>query len=241
MADRSNLIPTEIVDKNGRRTVVHRKPLPVASRVDLFPRPSVPGYPEEKRHEMIREIKAAIEGEGATASRIAMVTLNQLYDGLLDRLLAVYQERPSNLWRITNLLGSGAGAGFISEALLFYPELSRCDSFTAVNMMRSLHGYRQLPVSDDYSQEPHPVPEQALALLRVMDCVDREIGGGVFRDHPAFKYVLMDDRITDVVVMNYDQVDRIIGLITDRHSVDAEMISNVLESGTAYSLQSGSL
>lgn len=220
---------------------MHRKPLPVGSRFDLFPRPSVPGYPQEKRHEIIREIKVLMESEGLVASRIAMVTLNQFYDGLLDRLLAAYQKRPAYMWRITNLLGSGAGSDFISEALLFYPELSRCSSFDAVNMVRSLHGYRQLPVSDDYSQEPSPVPEQALALLRVMECAEKEIGGGVFRDHPAFKYVLMDDRITDVVIKNYRQVDRIIDLITDRHSVDAEMISSVLENGAVPTLLRGSL
>lgn len=235
MASRENLVPVSTVDRNGRATTVYRKPVTAGSSVSRLPAPGEPR--EDIRRAFVKSLSQDFETGIMSAKKLRRALSGYQID-LLERLYLANIKNEPGLGMVKMSIALGKPSETVSEHLHFFKRLYYLSYELASGRVESLHHYRQLPDSADYSMESDAVKEQCDALLDVTEtCTYFHLG--VFRDGtPAF--VLKDDRLVDLVVGHSDKVRIITDYIAERRNVHPEVIALLLE-GDAPAMGNGRL
>lgn len=246
-----HLVPTAIVDKNGRLTTVHRRAASSVPKPSDFPSP-VPRLAERSKQEIIPGIIDELnELKMIDAGDVEYLTekLDEYTLDFLVRAEAALQESPEMSSLVGLLIESGADEFHINEAIRFFPEMESRDFWDALRLIKTLHGYYpSLPEEDDYSKASPAVQSQCSALLKVTSAVrlsTRDERGTMRMISVGDKNfdrvaILNDERMIALVLDNPEQAERIIEIITDRGSAEFGMVHAVLHA-ESLALASGTL
>lgn len=239
MTSKDHLTPTPIVDKNGKWTTVYRKLFGSKKKeATHVPAPSIaPTEPSFDRAPSIENLRLRAEAGLKEEGQIhrmhqVMVEINKYPDDLLQRLNKAIDDDVPNMWMIDRQIRAGLPHNEISESLYFLPRMKNPLYIAAQKHLRSLHAYKQLPPSDDYSKESEGVRKQCLALMTVAKSAMYAVG-----EHNVFDgseertpYVLKDERLTDLILEYTDRATEISNIVEDRETVDPDVIRSILSS-----------
>lgn len=224
-----------MVDKNGRTTTVYRKPAAAGAPASKFP---VPGeVREDIRRSFVKSLSQDFASELMSVRKLRRVLSGYPVD-LLERLYLANMRNEPGLGMVKMSISREEPPATVSEHLYFFKGLYYFSYEVANGRVASLHQYRQLPESADYSMESDTVKEQCNALLNIVEtCSYFHLDA--FRDgSPAF--VLKDDLLVDLIVRHSDKQAVISSYIAERRNTHAEVIALLLE-GDAPVLGNGRL
>lgn len=233
------LVPTPIVDKNGRQTTVHRRSGgPVSSSVSAIPAPSSPPTKTDRLTPYERRsLVDAIEKEARRASvsgRNVELVKHTMYgypEELLTRISEVQSESGDTARMVNYLLMEGVTGNEVSEMIHFAPFMSSgIRLFVAQNFLRSLHHYPQLPPSDDYGKESEEVRSKAEAIIRVADAMFSYTGVLMFKGVGS---MIDEETLIDLAVSNPEKSQLLASAIKSRKTTEIGVLREVLEADNA--------
>jgi hypothetical protein len=151
----------------------------------------------------------------------------------LERLDGLRVENPRVFTMLGFLASDGDSEADFREAMYFYPYTGDLKYYFARNIMASLHEYRQLPDTRDFSAESDEVRSQCKALISVtiglISWAQNNLGSSTFRmSQPPF--VIDDEALVDFVLDHTDSADLIAGFLQERGVADVEVLSQLLAS-----------
>ena len=241
MTPKNNLIPTPIVDKNGRLTTVHKRQEVAGKENITLPSPVVT-EPKRSKQDMIsgiieemREMDLCWDGDETES---ATSTLGGYSTSSLLMVEDALQKDAESASLAGLLVNAGESQVLVSEALLYMPQMVYKVFWDAVRQVKTLHGfYPTLPPCDDYSKADEYVQQQCAALLKVTSAVDtmardgnqtmKMTAVGNKSDRVA---ILSDSRLIEYVIDHPQSADQIVDLIEDRGVSDYRVIHAVLHS-----------
>lgn len=235
MTSRENLVPTAIVDKNGRQTTVHKKAANTRTGTSL-PRVGGSSVSEAKRRNgLVDSVLSAwpyYDVSSAKGHNMLMV-LRQCSMDSLERLESMRLENPQVLTMLGFLATDDDSEESLREAMYFYPHMGNLTFYFARNIMASLHEYRQLPDSRDFSAESDEVRTQCKALISVtnglINLTQSDLSSSAFRPS-QHHFVIDDDALVGFVLDHTDSADLIAGFLQERGVTDVEVLSQLLAS-----------
>lgn len=225
------LVPTRIVDRNGKQTTVHRKAAQQSGSEWKPPAVavSVPtGLSAEEREQMITAIRYK-----ASASILRgqnMVGLERHLSGFDDDLLKSIRECqvnvPTGHARVNGAIVDKCSSSEVREMIHFSPLVEDAHRYTALMMIiRSLRHYPQLPEATEYSSAEEPVRAKAEALVKVLCEVFWGRGKGAFTGDGS---TYPDDELIDLVVSSPEKAELIANFIVDRETTDVNLIRELV-------------
>ena len=232
----SPLVPTPIVDKNGRQTTVHRRSADQSASAKTMPAPAVsPSKPSSdlspyQRRQLAEGIDSAARvasGSGRSKELVQFV-LYSYPDELLLRIEEIQRDKPEGIKLVNYLIMEGVGADEVSEMIHFSPLMEKgIKLFVAQNILRSLHNYPHLPSSKDYSKESPEVLAKAESIVRVKDAMFSFIGVRMFMGMGS---TIEDESLITLAVDNADKSVLIAASMKARQTTDVELLREVLRS-----------
>lgn len=182
------LIPTRIVNKNGVTTTVHKKAQSASASGSTLPAPSAAftDTATTNRDELLTQIREWIE----IPSSRRTPELQQRLPDAISKLLLTYPdnavtalheylmtdltdaEEQHKRERLLQLMGSERRAGtpaMVHEYLNFLPAMqhNNHDPELGMAMISAIHGYKQLPVMENYAEADEITKQQVSALINV--------------------------------------------------------------------------
>ena len=246
------LVPTPVVDKNGRLTTVYKRqevsgrdgsvlPSPVVTELKRAKQDIISGIVEEMREMNLCWNDDEIESITHTLNGYAIASLLMVEDAL--------QKDAESASLVGLLIQAEEEQEFVSEALLYMPQMGYKGFWDAARQVKTLHGYYPtLPPCDDYSKADEYVQQQCAALLKVTAAVDTMARDGnqtmkmtaVGNKNLDRVAILSDSRLIEYVIDHPQSADQIVALIADRGVSDYRVIHSVLHS-ESVALSSGML
>lgn len=229
MAPRNHLTPTPTVDKNGKLTTVYRKQATSTSSPAGVPAPSLADISVERKMELIRSFLSGYEIGNRDDSTLMETTRTvAAYPvDLLEKLCSPEIVSSDYHWMIKSMVSDGCGSDFMNEYLYFLPDVSEASIYTSQALVKSLHGYSQLPSSADYSRDDEATRAKCSALLRFSNAA-RLVSLEVFRDD-EFRFTLKDHALVELILENHGSIETLVAAVRERRSADPEMLASVLE------------
>lgn len=150
-------------------------------------------------------------------------------DDLIDKLLSIRGTRLFSLL-FQYHLKEGVPESWVREAIRFGNNIgSPRDTRQLLEFVKILsrHPYSPwLPVFDDYSRAPSPVPEQCEALLSVATAYG---DASQPRDYLGVNCIIKDERMVQLLIKHPERGDRIATAIRERHIYDFESLEQLSE------------
>lgn len=252
MASRNDLIPTPIVDKNGKQTTVHRRGGPSGGAAMTIPKPTM-SDPNSAREELVKET-ALILASAANAPEFSLLSVTRdldcCSDGLVDRIAEVLSTIDDealkkkvaikiSLQIMRKPKGKQSGAAHeeeMHEELYLYPFAPEAGP---TMLQRIIVSVRHLPQFSGMTSLRDASDEElkgCRALARVMSTALEERLIDPFSDY----YVFEDERVTDLVLEYPEHARLIAEVIHDRYTLDPVLLRDVVEN-EASALGSGIL
>lgn len=245
-----NLIPTKVVDKNGRLTTVHKRGEEPTQVLSSIPAPIVsPVIDSDNEARIARIIDEIGESVSIESEDEVRWTLESYSPEFLVTVEAALQELET-VTTAALLIQAGDPQHLVSEAITFLPQVKMLGFYEAVRVVQSLHGgfYPDLPKRDDYSIAEAQIQSQCVALLKVTLAMQQktddrntsmrmvDVGESNF-DRVA---IMSDQRMIALVLERPQDADLIVDTITNRRTGDFGVIHAVLNS-EAIALSGGTL
>lgn len=229
MTSRSNLTPTPTVDKNGRQTTVYRKQVAVTANATGVPAPALADTSVARRTELIRRVMSNFRIDRDTDDALMKMTraVATYPVDLLEKLCDPDTASSDYYWMINAMVDDGGTAESVNEYLHFLPDVTEASLYVSQALVKSLHGYSQLPSSADYSRENEELRSQCSALLRFSNAA-RLAGLEVFKDD-EFRFTLKDHAMVELILENHDSVGTLVAAVRERKSADPVMLDSVLK------------
>lgn len=182
-----------------------------------------------QRRELIARLETAfLPGDAAATSKKKLArALGRYSDELLGMLDDRLAGNSPGVWMIRDSIEENSSEETLREHVAFFPYFHHLNHTIAKDMVRSLHRYRQLPLSLDLSSEGDEVLFRCVALLVVMEGATRLELDLVFRNEDP-PFVLKDDRLVELVLAHSGDAGRIAGFIRDRETADPDLIEAML-------------
>lgn len=249
-----NLVPERIVNKNGVRTTVYRKPVSAASKKT----PALPPLTLVPKIDLSDgEIMESLSLKIRTACREQYAGVNDIDQPTINRMLKQYSQTTLNRLHAfldspgLNKVGSresvtahavakGENETFISDVINFLPIAGKS---TLVRSLRSYPQLATLPI--DTIDRDSDTFRRALALMETADFIrytyesnySEHQGPAPFRKikvpySPSF-IVLNDSRVVDFILEHHEEAERIKDIIQERGSAEYEIIVAAWENGSA--------
>jgi hypothetical protein len=238
MASREHLVPTLTVDKNGRTTTVHKKPV-VEGAQKSIPMVKVQG-PLPRRKEMLKSIIERM-GMGRTveAKKTVARQLSKYPDSILEKIVQEMTSTSQVYKLARNAVVNDVPVEGMSEMLTFVDELDASSYYAVRDHISSLHQYTQLPESTDFSNEDDETVAKCRALLKVQRACAEVEDLEVFRLESGY-FVIDDDDLVELVLNHPDKASHIADFIRERQGIDVALMAEAFASGTS-ALGSGTL
>ena len=225
------LIPTPIVDRNGRRTTVYRKPASSSAAVNLPPvKSTVSQSPTQvDRSALIESIRYNVSQKAARGRNMPELIpyLDNFDDDLLVRLKDYHTDDTHGYDRISRAILNRTVANELRELVHFSPLIHHdARDATARMLINSLREYVvQLPSAASYSKTEKPVREKAEALVRVLSAVAHVDGTSAF---DGYGNTYPNRELIDLIVSSPEKAELMANVILGRKSTDVNMIREVL-------------
>ena len=236
------LIPTPVVDKNGRLTTVHKRNDLGASSDISIPAPivAIPEQPSKKK--LVGKLADRIDD-------ILCLDDPEQKDYLVENLteydhdFLVKLDGLGDSWLAATLVNDHEPAIMINETLAFVDGIKAYSTPDAIDLVRTLHSYPLLGKYRDYSLAPQEVQDQCVRLLRVADAMrchssdNLERGLRILQDdelddtrNPSLdsSYLLSDERMIQGILDDPAFADRAITVIKERGTSHYDAIVAVL-------------
>lgn len=247
----SELVPTPVVDKNGRLTTVHKHGTVAGRRAASFPAPHVPAVPLPSREDIISGIMDQIREMDFIFSEYEAKEIRSYLEErtpeFLSKAGAVFRS-PKSAVIAGKLIRGLETPTLINEAVLYMPQMEYRGFWETVHLIKTLHGYYPgLPKADDYSEVDQSVQDRCLALLKVT-CAARHMGQTdkalkattVGRNNRDRAYVLRDERLISLLLEQPQRADEIVRIIAERGTAEFGVIHAVLNA-ESVALSDGTL
>lgn len=247
----NNLVPSPIVDKNGRYTTVYRRMDEPASTAVGIPAPIVSGVSEREIEARVKrimdEVSEIVSFFDEVAYEEAESTVRAYSPELLVRIEDAFQELETSTIAAL-LIQDGEDEAMVSEFIEYVPDLNGIDNFfEAKRAVMSLRGdfYPGLPESADYGSAESHVKEQCHALMKVTSALKTEEAGELrlvtLSAEPNERaWIIADQRLISLVLERPQDVDLIVKTIKEKHTGDFGVMHAVLHA-ESLPLADGSL
>lgn len=245
----NNLVPTTVVDKNGRLTTVHRKPASPATSAHTIPSP-VLSHVETQRESIVRLVVHSSKLANEKMVTKVIETVASFSPEHLPHVKAALEDE--NLVRgISHVIRWGGSERHVREAIRFLPHFGERRWIAGLGLVRSLHGFKKdstemrysgLPLVDDYSAADEKTQLQCEALLKVTRAIDDcpykdshqwltsvEIGDEYSKHHFTQTAVIEDERLVRLTLERYEDVALIVDAIMSRKTADYDVIGPMME------------
>lgn len=257
----SNLIPTVIVDKNGKQTTVHKKVQGAASAKNL-PSPSA-GLP--KPNSLATAASHRLAQEYADSQSSSAVIYEKAYELALNDALPILKKcSPETIQRITGpgmtsdrrlTLVNGLSDGWSEETINDFMHV------TGVMEDAGMH-YKEMKdylISFEYNSElaltkgghyPEERASQITAITKVLwhmyrnphnindiDMWHEFYNEGEWEEVPYIK----DDKLRALILTSRHDRDAVVDIITERSIFDADQIVDMLSTNDTSALRAGNL
>lgn len=256
----TRLVPTPIVDKNGKPTVVHRKP-PKASSGAVIPGPITEPAGTSRRAvvERVSRIVESIMDSTDVNRGIERGMVRKMMDELHSTEFLLSMEKylgstGSESVGVAEQISYGESERPILETLHFHSQLEGANYTRTAAQVESLRFYQIAPSGADLLGGDELVQEQLLAVLKVTDAIERTLTSrvpvGVDADHPlrhihtSFMgqpvHELRDYALVELVKERSAEADQMSAIISEYKTYDPQVIRGILD-GVTPSLAIGSL
>lgn len=239
MNKRENLTAKRTVDKNGKATTVYVKQSAAASPASRIPAPAPHIEPKstKERATAISDIADVWMPAGSIPTQRSKLidNLNEYSDEMLERLTANIPNDPRQ-WLCSGVMDQRSEIE-LREQMEFLPVLSEATYFIASNMIRSLHGYPDHLVAEDFSTADEKVKEQCRSLLLVSFVLNDTAYYEPFKDESP-RFVLKDDELAEFIINHSDKAERMAAFVRERSGpditfVDLELLADAIGSESA--------
>lgn len=249
----NNLIPTPVVDKNGRQTIVYKRSEGSVRPTTGFPAPlatnSTQDEIEARTNRIIDEIGESVHLADQEDREMVRSTLETYSPEFLIKV----EEALQHLETVTIaslLIAAGESEPLVNEALTFMPQMEVVGFHESFRLVKSLHRdyYPGLPKVKDYGVADDHVQSQCLAILKVSLAMKRHSDDrdgdlrmvDVGTENIDRAAIMADQRMIALVLERPDKVDLIVDTIRDRRTGEFGVLHAVLNN-EAIALSSGTL
>lgn len=232
---KSHLVPTPIVDKNGKPTTTYTKPSQTAAKKLAMPSPVVPSLKDRQIDDIVVHVAGSMSLDEMSQYDDIRQLLSDYPDILIKRIADAISEQ--KLPYITAaLIGNKSRAATVEEALTFHRYMDTDSPDQAWCVMRGLHHYAQLPKVDDFSLTDEATQKQVIALIIATEIMDNDwyfnsskgLPLGMI-DTPDGKIEIINDpKIVDLLMERPERAAQIADIIVERKSTDIDLIVNIL-------------
>jgi hypothetical protein len=252
MTSRSDLIPTSVVDKNGKQTTVYRRRERSGGVTVTFPTPTVVES-RAAREALVRET-AMVLVSAADAPEYSLITVtrdldrcsDELIDHIAEVLNAVHDAevekkvaRKIGLQIMRKPKDGDAGAAHeeeLHEELYLYPFVPEAGPTMLRRIIESVRRLPQFSGMTSLRDASGDELKNCRALARVMSAALEERLLDPYSDY----YVFEDERVTSLVLEYPEHARLIADVIHDRYTLDPVLLREMVES-EASALGSGIL
>lgn len=254
MVNRSNLVPTHTVDKNGRQTTVYRRNGAGAS-VPSVPAPELKltindDLVRETAQELLKDLfpGSSSRGTNDAAMRRGVVSAIRSYPEALvkelrDAIIGLDQSTDSENLResLCELIEKKPSEAKLREAILLYPAVSKWNEEVGKEIIGSLREYEGIPAWSDLSRESDEVKARCVAMATVVSEVfSFSPSSEYFRTKGKSDLVLKDEALVDLVFEYPERAGEMAAVIRERKSVDPVLLRGIVASDSR-ALGEGSL
>jgi hypothetical protein len=249
----NNLIPTPVVDKNGRQTTVYRRAEETVSHATGIPAPMVAAPVQDEVEKRINRIIDEIGESVSLADQEDREAIRSTLETYSPEFLIEVEEALQHLETVTIaslLIAAGESEPLVNEALTFMPEMEVVGFHESFRLVQSLHRdyYPGLPKVENYGAADDHLQSQCLAILKVSLAMKRHSDdrdgdlrmADVGRRNIDRAAIMADQRMIALVLERPNDVDLITDTIKERRTGEFGVIHAVL-SNEAIALSSGTL
>lgn len=258
---KENMVPTQIVNRNGVRTTVYRKPGREGTLTNSIPAPA-PAQPQPQpfsRWELLdslslklREVcRSHYNGSLDVDQQRIERTINGFQDATLQRLheflsTPAVSRSSSPPSVVAHAVARGESERLISDAMNFLPWVGKLSLIHTLRIYPQL--VHRLPV--ETIEQGSATFRRVTALLQTADFIrqthesnwsedQEEAPYDVTKEYGVPVHVLKDSRLVDLILDRYEDEQRLTAVIAEHKSANYEVIAAALENGPA--LGSGTL
>jgi hypothetical protein len=251
--NRNHLVPTTIVNKNGVRTTVHKKPVQDAARTTKLPSATLPTTITD-REQLERATAEALAhlNYGPPTRAVEAIEIAHNYQRLLA-VLHPYSDETLHRFAATAttdiggdlndfLVGAEADEEYVNDWITIEPT-ALAEGFDSVPLLQGLQKYENLTPQKD-GHYPKRRTEQVLAITRVTAHL-ADKGHGFyngFTDEGLSVEYIEDDKLRDLLT-THENPTAIADIIIQRDITDADQIMILLDTmdATANAINDGAL
>lgn len=268
MPTNPSLVPTPIVDRNGKPTTVHRKPQqPASGEIPPAPSPAAVGDSREAVVERVaffisEMLRADNESDVDTDSWLIDMYDEELRPDEVQSKLELYtteflQDMEQRIRQcgddaigIAEQLAYGESAQTIRESIYFYDQISGSDYRRVSAHVESLRLHNVAPLINDLTHGDEKSQATLLAAFKVYAAIDDVFGDPMAAlEHPLKPHhttvtgevvARMDDALINLIRERPEDGDRMVEIVTRHRTADPQTIRGMLN-GFVISLVDGSL
>lgn len=228
------LIPTPVVDKNGRLTTVHKKAVEAGTGSVTIPAPTFaePSFLERQREIILWSVAGSLRMTAKKQEEVKK-TISGYSDGFLPKLVEALEDEDRTS-ATAHLIFHGKDEREVGEMIRFLPSTDITGFTGSFALIKTLHGYYPgLPDAEDYSLASADVQSQCESLLHVT-CAVRECSPEWFNwmrrvdvDDDS-TMILKDERLVALALERHDVCLKIVDVIYERESADFDIIGPAL-------------
>jgi hypothetical protein len=240
MKRNSELLPTLIVDVNGKTTTVHKKP--AASRsTSTLPAPSSLAARQNLIASVTNFLEDALPISEDNAQYQQMLTyarntIHSYSNGLLEKIIASSSHDERSRKAIARMIRMRTKPDVIEECIAFFPQIPMHPS-TSEAAIRALRFYPQLTACDNFAKADEQTQKQCVALVTVTSIMDTDfeiihpdaLEWHEYSDDANMYPVIKDQRIVNLLMERPEAAQRIADFIKERHTSDFDLIEAMLQ------------
>lgn len=222
-----NLVPTPVVDRNGRTTTVYRRQSVAATESSIPPAPQTPV--REVDEEALSIIADMMDIDPDNAVYGVHHVLGFYRKAFVEELVAlITQEDRVLASSMAALAINGENETFIRECNFFLPLLTERNHKHGVALVRSIRE-SSIDWSRDYSKASSGIKEQCLALMNTLDAVEEVIKDGSAQIHYQVNRVGHHNKLEITPVLKNEALER---AVTESPESAPEIIAVIRNYGT---------
>lgn len=244
MADRTRLIPTPTVDRNGRTTTVYRRPASSTEGRKAVPSPE--GTAVQVREELVANLTRSViklvagVSEKNSGEKIR-ATLGGYSTPFLKYLSSAALGNSDGVATSTaHYICKGTDGTTLGNALHFAERLEQGEVWSVMPLVKSLEYYPELAGSQrEYRTAKQSHSDRVVALMRATVFTEQYCGDKTrrFIDYAVEGVevipVLKDSRLVSLLVTQPEDIDRILSVIRQRESADYDLIMDTVSNPAA--------
>lgn len=237
----SPLVPTPVVDRNGRLTTVHKRADQPVKNAATIPAPVAAVKAQPSKAKLVSALADAMDD-------VLYLDEPEQKDYLIENLEAHDADFLANLQREmgngndfipSTLVNDHETKEYINEVLRFADHTGQETFPETCALIRSLHLYPQLPNYPDFSEAPEEVQEQCIALMKTANAVanfssdaGKELETVAVPEREDV-FVLRDDALVQAVLAAPENAERLITVIEEQRTGRFAVIDAYLNGGTS--------